>query len=336
MPMVEHHNNFYAVIMAGGSGKRFWPLSSEDFPKQFLTFGKKNTLIEQTVKRFLPLIKKRNIFIVSLEKQFPLLKKFLPNFPKQNLILEPAQKNTAACLALSAFYLYEKDPTSIMIATPADNWIDSKIKFHKNIKTAINLAAQYDVLITLGTRPTFPSTAYGYIQRKERFHASAFKVKKFTEKPSLKLAQKFLRSKNYYWNGGIFIWKTAVFLRALRKHLPDTFKRLQNLSKLSKSKQKKAYESLQNISVDYAVMEKSTNCIVIPADFKWDDLGDLTKINQKFIKHINIDSKNNLIHAHKTVATIGVEDLIIIENNGNLLIAKKDRAQDVKKISTSF
>ncbi len=220
-----------------------------------------------------------------------------------------------------------------MVATPADNWIDSKNKFHKNIKTALSLASQHDALITMGTRPTFPSTAYGYIEREKRVHASAFKVKRFTEKPSLKQAQEFLKSPNYYWNSGVFIWKTSIFLQALEKHAPDTFKKLQNFTKLSKTKQRKAYESLKNISVDYAIMEKSKNCLVIPADFKWDDLGDLTKINQKFKKHISIDSKNNLIHTNKTVATIGVEDLLIIENNGNLLIAKKDRAQEVKKIN---
>ena len=333
MPMVEHRNNFYAVIMAGGSGKRFWPLSSEDFPKQFLTFGKKNTLIEQTLKRFVPLVKKENIFIVSLKKQFTLFKKFLPSFPKKNLILEPAQRNTAACLALSAFYLYKKNPKSIMIVTPADNSIDSNKKFQKNLKMALTLASQHDVLITLGTRPTFPSTAYGYIEREQKFNTHAFKVRRFTEKPSLEKAKKFLKSSNYYWNSGVFIWKTSIFLQALRTHLPDTFKKLEKFTKLSQAKQNKAYESLKNISVDYAIMEKSKNCLVIPADFRWDDLGDLTKINQKFKKLISLDSKNNLIHADKTVATIGVEDLIIIENNGNLLIAKKNRAQDVKKIN---
>ncbi|MBI2608758.1 MAG: mannose-1-phosphate guanylyltransferase [Deltaproteobacteria bacterium] len=325
-------NNFYAVIMAGGSGKRLWPLSTEDFPKQFLTFGKKEPLIVQTIQRMLPLISKKNIYVVSLKKQEKLLRRFVKIIPSSNFIFEPYQKNTAACLALAAFTLYQKNPNAVMLAAPSDNSLFPEKAFQKDLQKALHLAHKNNVLITFGTQPSFAATGFGYIEKGEEISSNVFKVKKFTEKPKLQKAKKYIKSKNFYWNSGHFAWKASTFLEALERHLPKTYQKLKKCFESKKNSLEKAYKNLHNISVDYAIMEKARNAVVFKAQFQFDDLGSLTKINPCYRKLYEINSHNNLIHADKVVATVGVQGLIIIEKDGKLLVASKKHVQKVKEI----
>ncbi len=334
--MAELLKNAYAVILAGGGGTRFWPLSSAECPKQFLTFGKKDPLITQTIKCFSPLIRKDKAIIVSLENQSKLIKKFLPRFPKKNIILEPIGRNTAASIGLAAFALIKRNPEAMMIIAPCDHPIIPLHEFHKKIKEAIKIILENDVLVTFGVKPTFPATGYGYIQKGEKSEGNSFQIKRFREKPNLLLAKKFLKSGDFLWNSGVFAWKASVFLDALKKYLPLTYKKLEELFDHPNRKQykQKIFRNLESISVDYAVLEKAKNTIVLPSRFKWNDIGDLTRINSQYKKLISLKSKNNIIYTPShLIATIGVDNLIIVEKDGKLLVAAKNYAQDVKKVT---
>ena len=346
--------NTYCVIMAGGIGSRFWPMSRTTNPKQFhdvLGLGK--TLIQMTYERFLPICNKSNILVVTNDDYAPLVKEQLPDIPEENILCEPARKNTAPCIAYAAFKIAAKNPDANMIVAPSDHLVMNQSEFVTTIKTALKKATSGDHLITLGIKPNRPDTGYGYIQfddTKEVQKDIVRKVKTFTEKPEHKLAEEFLNSGDFYWNSGIFIWSVDAFKKALNKNSKELYSLFKEKEKqFGTDKEVKAIEKIYhvspNISIDYAIMEKARNTFVVLSDFGWSDLGTWgslythlehdKKRNAKSGKRIYLeDSKGCLIKApdNKLVAVQGLSNYIVVDTDDVLLICKMKDEQKIKQI----
>ena len=352
----------FAVIMAGGSGTRFWPLSREKMPKQLLKIGGDDTLIQQTVSRILPLIQRENIFIVtnqSLAEEIgiQLSAKFNVSWD-ENFIIEPEAKNTAPALGLSALHLEKIDPESIMVVLSADHAIHKDAEFLNLLRVA-GQAAHDNYLVTLGIKPNRPETGYGYIKRGEKcrcsrsitdgaYDADVYKVEAFVEKPDLETAKNYLASGNYYWNSGIFIWKARTLLSEIEKHVPALYGGLVEIRKNigtgnESDVVRDVFKRLDSISIDYAVMEKTDRAAVIPADIGWSDMGSWTALDDVSDRDasgniilgnvIDIDSQNSIVYAEKRlVATIGLEDTVVVDTPDATLVCPKERAQDVRRI----
>jgi mannose-1-phosphate guanylyltransferase len=266
--------------MAGGIGSRFWPMSRTNHPKQFLDIlGTGKTLIQQTFERYSKLVPKDNIYVVTTGEYVSLVKKQLPDIPEENILAEPSRKNTAPCIAYVAFKLLKKDPKALMIAAPADNLIMETDEFVKTARKALNFVDHINALVTIGVKPTYPNTGYGYIQHETTEAAPGmYKVKTFTEKPNEELAKTFIASGDFLWNAGIFTWKVKNILSALEKYEPELYELFAaEKDKFNTSKEKQAIENIYpqctNISIDFAVMEKADNVYLTPASFAWSDLG---------------------------------------------------------------
>lgn len=343
----------YAVILAGGVGSRFWPISTLNTPKQILNITEKFTPLQNTIKRIGDLIDRKNIIVITnklLEKEVVnQVKQF--KIPKANILTEPYRKNTALPIGWAAFKLYKSDPESLMIVLPSDHSIKEKANFYISLKKAIKFA-QSDYLVTLGIKPSSPDTAYGYIKIKSKLKSkklkiSSYSVEKFCEKPNLQKAKEFIKDKSCYWNSGIFIWKTKTILEEFKKYMPKTYLGIANSQ--NKAKLKIFWKKQPNISIDYGILEKSRNVLLVPANFDWIDIGSwdaLDKVLKKDIngniihgKSLNLESCNLTIWSDdrmknkKLIATIGIKDTIIVESENAILICHKDKAQGVKKIS---
>jgi mannose-1-phosphate guanylyltransferase/mannose-6-phosphate isomerase len=345
----------YAVIMAGGSGTRFWPLSREKMPKQLLKIGSDDTLIQLTVDRVLPLVKREHVFIVTnqglaVDIGTQLTSRFGGSWDR-NFILEPEAKNTAPALALSALHLNRIDPDGIMIVLSADHAIRNVEAFRTCIATAARAAAQ-DYLVTLGIKPNRPETGYGYIKAgqpcKEAGVDGVCRVERFVEKPDLATAQGYLASGQYYWNSGMFVWKVRTFLKEIERHMPSLHEGLEQVRKsIGSGTETEAvrgmFAQLQSVSVDYGIMEKTDRAAVVPADIGWSDVGSWTALEEVTDKDasgniiagnvIDIDSTDSVVYADKRlVATIGLKDTIVVDTPDATLVCSRDRAQDVKKV----
>ena len=341
--------------MAGGSGTRFWPLSREKMPKQLLKIGGDDTLIQQTVKRILPLIKREDIFIVtnhslSDEINFQLSAKFGESWDG-NFILEPQAKNTAPAIGLAALHLNRIDPDGYMIVLSADHAIRKPDELLRLLRKAVEIAAD-DYLVTLGIKPDRPATGYGYIKAGASCRggspADGCFVEAFVEKPDLKTAKEYLQSGKYYWNSGIFIWKTATLLKLMEKHAPALYRGLMQIQDNIGTDQqdetiRQVFKKLDSISIDYALMEKTDRAAVIPADIGWSDVGSWTALDDVSTPDasgnvitgnvIDVDSHNSIVYAEKRlVATIGLKDLVVVDTPDATLVCTKERAQDVKKV----
>jgi mannose-1-phosphate guanylyltransferase/mannose-6-phosphate isomerase len=341
--------------MAGGSGTRFWPLSREKMPKQLLKIGGEDTLIRQTVSRVLPLVRIEDIFIVTNQSLadsigYQLSSKFDRPWDG-NFILEPEAKNTAPALGLAALHLERVDPESIMVVLAADHSIRKTEEFLNLLRKA-GEAARHGYLVTLGIKPDRPETGYGYIKSGEKLKEAGTdgvcKVEAFVEKPNLETAKEYLKNGSYYWNSGIFVWKTKTLLAEIEKHQPSLHKGLVEIRKSIGTEReadviKEVFKKLDSISIDYAVMEKTTRAAVIPADIGWSDVGSWTALDDVSEKDksgnvisgnvIDIDSHNSIIYAEKRlVATIGLKDTVVVDTPDATLICSKDKAQDVKKV----
>jgi mannose-1-phosphate guanylyltransferase / mannose-6-phosphate isomerase len=350
----EKHRMF-AVIMAGGSGTRFWPLSREKMPKQLLKIGSEDTLIQQTVKRVLPLIKRQDIFVVtnhalSDEIQIQLAAKFGEPWDR-SFILEPEAKNTAPALGLAALHLNRIDPEGIMVVFSADHAIRKSNEFLNLLRKAADAAAD-DYLVTFGIKPDRPETGYGYIKAgtpcKDDGGVGICNVEAFVEKPDFETAKKYVANGRYYWNSGIFIWKTKRLLQEIEKHSPSLYKGLMEIQKSIDTDResdviKQVFKNLESISIDYAVMEKTDRAAVIPADIGWSDVGSWTALDDVSDRDasgnvisgnvIDIGSRDTIIYAEKRlVATIGRKDTVVVDTPDATLVCSKDRAQDVKKV----
>ena len=349
----------YAVIMAGGSGTRFWPLSREKMPKQLLKIGGEDTLIRETVGRVLPLIEIKDIFIVTNQSlaesiNYQLSSKFGGSWD-DNFILEPEAKNTAPALGLAALHLERVDPESVMVVLAADHFIRKSDDFLNLIRKAVE-AARCGYPVTLGIKPSRPQTGYGYIKAGEKIaHSSwvvadseVYNIERFVEKPNLETAKEYLKNGGYYWNSGIFIWKTKALLSEIEKHHPTLHQGLTEIRKSIGSDQetdvvRKVFKELESISIDYAVMEKTDRAAVIPADIGWSDVGSWTALDDVSERDasgnvitgnvIDVGSRDSIVYAEKRlVATIGLRDAVVVDTPDATLVCSKDRAQDVKKV----
>lgn len=345
-------NNRYVIIMAGGVGSRFWPLSRQERPKQFIDIlGTGETLLQQTYRRFSTTCKKENIFIVTSGLHKELVLEQLDINP-ENVLAEPFRRNTAPCLAYGTFRIMKDDPQAVITVTPADHLIIKEDKFSEVINDCFEFAANNDALLTLGIKPDRPETGYGYIQadRKKKVdgYEDLMKVKTFTEKPDIELAKVFLESGDFYWNAGIFIWNINSIMNAFKKHLPDMYFAFDEGRELYGTDGEagfigKTYAECRNISIDYGIMEKADNVYVMCTDIGWTDLGTWSSLHEHSPSDskgnsrvrgelFTYDSKGNLfnIPAGKIAVVQGLKDYIVVDADDVLLIVKKEEEQNIK------
>lgn len=351
MQTVEKNSNTYVAIMAGGIGSRFWPLSRINYPKQFLDIlGTGKTLVQQTYDRFEKLILPQNIFIVTADEYIEIVKEQLPLLPEANIIGEPYRKNTAPCIAYISFKLQQINPDASLIIAPADHLILNEEKFMEVCCDALRFVNHFHSLITIGIKPTYPNTGYGYIQHEGvEVTPSVYKVKTFTEKPNRELAETFIRSGDFLWNSGIFIWKLKTGLDAFQKHMPEMFELFAaDQEKLNTESEKEIidniYPQCSNISIDFGVMEKADNVYVIPAAFGWSDLGTWNSAWENMEKDYldnAVAGKNVIVFdavkcvvnvpEEKLVVIQGLDDYIIADTKDVLLICQKEKEQEIKE-----
>ncbi|OLD68225.1 MAG: mannose-1-phosphate guanylyltransferase [Ignavibacteria bacterium 13_1_40CM_2_61_4] len=347
--------NVYAVIMAGGVGSRFWPRSREKSPKQLLEIIGKGTMIQNTVKRISSFIDEKNTLIVTNKIQKSLVAKQLPHIPHENIITEPLARNTAPCIALAALFIQRLDPEAVMVVLPADHVMQDEEEFRRILNLAIWVAYESGKLITVGIQPTRAETGYGYIQvideddrKNPYFSRGVFRVKTFAEKPNQSTAQEFIKSGDFLWNSGMFIWRVDSILKEIQTLLPEMYAQLKNVDRVIGGDNyehvlETAYRTIRPISIDYGVMEKTREVYVIKGNFGWSDVGSWDEVfrlsgtdehgNSVTGKALLQDTNNTLVHAgDKFVATIGVEDLIVIAADNAVLICKRGESQDVKEI----
>ncbi|WP_341842089.1 mannose-1-phosphate guanylyltransferase [Chitinophaga caseinilytica] len=349
--MTPLNNHFYVAIMAGGIGSRFWPYSRTDYPKQFLDIlntGK--TLLQWTYERFTQFIPEENIYVVTHHHYADTVAKQLPNLPVANIVSEPSRKNTAPCVAYISHKIHKKDPKASMICAPADHLIMDATSFTSTCLNALLFAQKNNALLTLGIKPTRPDTGYGYIQYEtEQVADNVYKVKTFTEKPNLELAKTFLKSGDFLWNAGIFVWNSKSILQALAAYLPEMDELfVQSHGALNTAKEKETIERIYtqctNISIDYGIMEKADNVYVIPSNFGWSDLGTWASAYENLEKDylgnavqgknvMVIDATKCMVKApnDKLVLLQGLDDMIVIDTNDVLLICKKQNEQQIKE-----
>ena len=347
------NKNYYAVIMAGGVGSRFWPVSTQEYPKQFHDMlGTGESLIQRTFKRINALIPAENILIATNERYEGLVLEQLPKTTKKQLLLEPAMRNTAPCILYAALKIHTQNKDAVMLVAPSDHWIEDEAEFLNNIKTSFEVSANNNTLMTLGIQPNAPNTGYGYIQFQES-SSDIKKVKNFTEKPNLATAKEFIASGDYLWNAGIFIWATKSILGAFKKHLPNMLTVLEGITTIYNTDLeadfiKSNYEKCENISIDYGIMERSNNVHILPVDFGWNDLGTWGSLYNKLEKDdqknaivgaqtIFRDASGNMIRTEsgKKVIIQGLNDFIVVEKDGVLLICPRKDGQDIKQISAA-
>lgn len=342
----------FALIMAGGSGKRFWPKSRQGRPKQLLNILNERTMIQVTVDRLSSLLPMNRVFIISNEHQEEEIRKQLPSLPADNLIIEPIGKNTAPCIGLSALILERLDPEAVMIVMPADHVIEGDESFRNALKVGSKVAVERDCLVTMGIEPGYPSTGYGYIQTHQELDIiddiTTFKVKTFAEKPNLATAERFLKSGDFLWNSGIFIWKCSRILKEFEVQLPDLYDGLLEIKKaMGTSKQDEmirgVYSQIKSISIDYGVMENADDVVVLKGTFGWNDVGSWDEVynmskkdenkNALIGSHIIKDSRGCYIEASdKCVALMGIDNLIVVDTEDVILICPREQAQDVKDL----
>lgn len=345
------NKNYYAILMAGGVGSRFWPVSTVDFPKQFHDMlGTGDTLIQKTFSRLAKLIPIENILILTNEKYNHLVLEQLPMVKQEQVLLEPAMRNTAPCILYASLKIQKQNPDAVMVVAPSDHWIEDEIAFTTNLKQCFDFCSSENALMTLGIQPTFPNTGFGYIEFDKTDSNLIKKVNQFREKPDYETAKSFLASGNFLWNGGIFIWSVKSITEAFSEFQPimnSLF--LNGLDRYNTVAEKDFindnYAGAENISIDYAILEKANNVYVLPATFDWNDLGTWGSLHEKLDKDTNNNAvvnatvvlenaSNNIIRADnkKIIVIDGLDDYIIVDREDVLLIYPKTKEQDIKKI----
>lgn len=337
--------------MAGGVGSRFWPVSTTEFPKQFHDMlGTGETLIQKTFSRLSQLIPKENILILTHESYNDIILEQLPQVKQEQIVLEPAMRNTAPCILYASLKIKKLNPNAVMVVAPSDHWIEDEVQFVSNLQNAFNFCEMQDTLMTLGILPTFPNTGYGYIEFDKLDTRPIKKVVQFREKPDYATARKFVQSRNYLWNAGIFIWSVESILKAFEQYQPAMHAQfMEGYDAYNTPKEKEYiqqnYSNAENISIDYAVMEKALNVFVQPATFDWNDLGTWGSLYDKLPKDeqdnavVNAtvfleNASNNIIRTEgkKLVVIDGLKDYIVVDKNDVLLIYPKSKEQDIKTV----
>ncbi len=346
-------NDIYCVIMAGGVGSRFWPVSRQSHPKQFLDIlGTGKTFLQQTYERFLPLVPAENILVVTNEQYRNIVADQLPMLMPEQILGEPLGRNTAPCIAYAAFRLKAVNPGSVMIVTPADHLITGEEEFGKAIREGVDFVRANDAMMTIGIKPTRPDTGYGYIQVEERCEG-VNKVKTFTEKPNEELAKVFVESGEFFWNAGIFIWKTGTILDALADHLNETYQlfaaeeeKFGTPAEIEVVRQ--IYPETRSISIDFGVIEKASNVYVRCSSFGWSDVGTWNSLYQNLPKDAQgntVTGKTVLSGTTGTVVNIpegkmavieGLKDYVVVDTDDVLLVWPRDREQEIKQITTTL
>src|SRR5271166_107005 len=352
------NSNFYPVILAGGRGTRFWPLSRKKRAKQLLALDGKQTMIQQTVGRLLPLASAKAFWIITNHDLRPAILKQLPKLPKAQVLAEPAGRNTAPAIGLAAFLLLREHPDAVIGMFPSDHVIANEQSYRATIKRGAEIAAAGENIVVLGIRPTRAETGYGYIEAGSEFN-DALRVRRFTEKPDAEKAAAFVAAGNYFWNSGMFLWSARTLADALHEHLPKTAVLLEKIAAAFGTRNfaatfRKLYSKCENISIDYAVLEprsakgeQASKLFCLPADFGWNDLGSWTALHEHHTAKSNppegnlmagagvfvLNAHGNYVHAPgKFVAAIGVSDLVVVETDDALLITTRRHAQDVGKV----
>jgi len=341
--------NLYALIMAGGRGTRFWPASTKSKPKQLLKLGKKS-LLRLTYERIAPLIGSERVFVFTSREIGDDVRRELPEVPTANIISEPAPRNTTACIAVCAQLVLRSDPNGVMAVFPADHYIKETGRFRKMILAAARFAVEREALMALGIQPRYPETGYGYLEFGERAGKSGgldvYTLSKFLEKPPLAKARRFVRSHRHYWNSGIFVWRASVILDEIANFLPNTYelsKRIAHAKNFERSL-KRNFASMESISIDYGVMERSKKVYAMPADITWSDLGSWESFYELTGKDklgnaveegelVAVDSSGLLVYAQdKVVAALGVSDLAVVATDKAILICPRSEAQRVRDV----
>jgi len=327
------------VILAGGKGERFWPLSRSSRPKQFLRLlpgGK--SLIEATAERLLPLSGWENMFVATAERLVPLIREHLPNLPPENLIVEPEPRDTAPAVAWVALQVARRfGEDAVFGLFPADHYVESAAAFQEAVEAADDFASRREAIVTLGITPSYPATGFGYIERGPEVEPGVHRVERFVEKPDRETAERYLALGKFFWNAGIFIARPRVLLKEFSLHAPEILGPLQTEGLT-------AYARLPKTSFDYAVMERTDKAYVIPARFGWDDLGDWTALerllrengkNVELARHVGLDTEGAIIYAtsdDEIIVTLGVRDVVIVRDGEVTLVVAKDRVQEIKRL----
>jgi mannose-1-phosphate guanylyltransferase len=356
---VKTTTQFYPIILAGGRGTRFWPLSRRKRAKQLLALDGKQTMIQQTVARLTPLASTRNFWIITNRDLRPAITKQLPKLTGKQILAEPAGRNTAPAIGLAAYLLVRQDPDAVLGLFPSDHVIADEKTFRETLKIGIQIAADGENIVVLGVRPSRPETGYGYIEVGAPAPSQSLRVRRFTEKPDATRAAEFLEAGNYLWNSGMFLWSARTLTRALEEHLPKTAVLLAEIAATLGTRRfaktfEKLYPKCENISVDYAILEPrsakgeaASNIFCVPADFGWNDLGSWTALYEHHSakrpsddgnllvadKSFSLNASGNYVHAPgKFVATVGVSGLVVVDTEDALLITTLEHAQDVGKV----
>ncbi|HKJ80085.1 MAG TPA: mannose-1-phosphate guanylyltransferase [Prolixibacteraceae bacterium] len=342
----------YTLIMAGGSGTRFWPRSRVAKPKQYLELFGDESLLQSTIKRFENFTDKENIYIVSNRQQAEVLEKQTPQLPKENLIYEPVGKNTLPCIGLAAMFAEKENPDGIMVVSPSDHLIKNENLFRDTVLAAAKIAEEKAGIVTIGITPTYPATGYGYVQTAEDITGNEkirqFKVERFVEKPDEATATSYLNDGGFYWNSGLFIFKVSVFLDAVKKFAPELYTDLRIIqadlgNPTFDQTLDTIYRAVQSISVDYGIMEHAKNIFLVEGNFDWNDLGSWESVYQVDKKDENGNATNGEVILHDStnsyvysdsglIALVGLDDVVVVQHGNTTLVCKRDKAEDVKKI----
>lgn len=355
--------NRFIIIMAGGRGERFWPVSREKTPKQLLTLLGKKSFLQEAVDRVLPLVPAKNVFIITNETQLPEVRKQLPKIPKENLVAEPIGRDTCAAVTLGAALVGARSTTGVMAVLPADHVIPDEKKFQQVLGDAFDLASRGQAIVTIGIKPTGPDTGYGYIRVGEalpspagvkRYKTVFHRAEQFVEKPNFDKALEYVNSGQYRWNAGMFIWSFVTVTEGLQKHQPEMYAACQRWFKVAANPAKlnkvlaKEYPAIKKVSIDYALMEHAQNVIVADGDFEWDDLGSWTALarhlkpdpegNCAVADFVHVDAARNIIFDARTkdhrtpIAVVGLRDSILVQTDDAVMLAHKSQAQKVKEL----
>lgn len=357
---MSKNSHFYPVILAGGSGTRFWPRSRRKMAKQVLNLDGEQSMIQQTVERLLPLADENNFWVITNDHIFEVISGQLKKIPRKQIVSEPVARNTAPAIGLAAFILERQDPNAVIGMFPADHVIKDEKAFRKVLAEAVELAAAPENMIVMGITPSRPETGYGYIEAGEKLGEGLYRVHRFTEKPNQQRADEFLAAGNYYWNSGMFVWSASTLMNAIHEHLSETAPYLEEIAAAwGTSKFQSIFEHLydkcENISIDYAVLEPrsakgehSSNLYCLQADFGWNDLGSWTALFEHQLAssgsaeganvidaqdHFILNAEGNYVYAPKKfVAAVGVKNVVVVETEDAILVTTREHSQDVGKV----
>ena len=347
------NTNYHLIIMAGGVGSRFWPLSNDDLPKQFLdVLGVGRTLIQLTAERFHDIVPTENIWVVTNRHYADLVQEQLPDVPRENILLEPCRRNTAPCICYASWCIKKKNPRATIVVTPSDHIVMDNQRFADSIRDAVDFASETDAIVTLGMKPTRPETGYGYIKADLTFASSRkknlYRVDAFKEKPTREVAEQYLQDSSYFWNAGIFVWTVSTIVNAFRVYQPEISRIFEKLlPTYGTPREREAIDEqfplCKNISVDYAILEKAEEIFVYPADFGWSDLGTWGSLQENLQRDSYgnavvgndvkvFESRNNIIHTEglRQVVVQGLDGYVVAERDGVLLICQLSEEQRIK------